>query len=99
RPAFSTVPLHDALPICVLEQYLFRPAEQLTPARCAAMAIEHLAIETRRAALRDEGAKGIEGPFRRRAAGWLQQQVQVGVLSQARSEEHTSELQSRETLV
>src|SRR5690606_41805359 len=97
--AHHTLYLHDALPICRAES-----AQRLRPR-----------WRHRQAALRPPGASALEAPVGRVAAGnrGLWREVFAGVDEQvlleavlpvvqlpiARSEEHTSELQSRENIV
>src|SRR5690606_40294059 len=89
-----TLSLHDALPIlrCGIGQRRF--------GRCqGALGIQ--AVEVGQATFLIQAARivrGAAGRIARIAQGLVALQV-VGVVAQQRSEEHTSELQSRENLV
>src|SRR5690606_39411053 len=88
-PADSTLSLHDALPI-YRQWRADRPAD-----RASWSALPHLAL---RPAGRADGDDGARCPSAVADAGEAAARpVQVPAL--ARSEEHTSELQSRENLV
>src|SRR5205085_11305278 len=92
RPAPTatyTLSLHDALPICPER---VRPAGPAGPSRRAAAARQRTRVPARREALGTPGGK-----TGRPAAG--RSPRATGHLEPARSEEHTSELQSQSNLV